>query len=178
MPFMYKLYAEFQKFDHFWAPKQLLIRDDGRILGSEHWAAVIAKPDRWGNLQYKHSTCMLCVDRCVQTAYLSAPKKTCIPTRCQRSYGKYWQHNMHSLHFFYVKRNVYSLNIGVFSCLCQLMVHDDAVYMSYQAREVTSDPVTALTCSDVRPTAGTSFLLPLRPHALGSLGCYNVCQIF
>jgi len=58
MPFMYKLYAEFQKFDHFWAPKQLLIRDDGRILGSEHWAAGIAKPDGWGHLQYKHSTCM------------------------------------------------------------------------------------------------------------------------
>jgi len=85
---------------------------------------------------------------------------------------------MHSLHFFYVKRNVYSLNIGVFSCLCQLMVHDDAVCMSYQAREVTSNPVTALTCSDVRPKADTSLLLPLRPLALGSLGCYNVCQIF
>ena len=84
---------------------------------------------------------------------------------------------MHSLHFFYVKRNVYSLNIGVFSCLCQLMVHDDALYMSYQAREVTSDPVTALTCSDVRPTVGTSLLPPLRPLQLGSLGCHYVCRI-
>jgi len=52
MPFMYKLYAEFQKFNHFWAPKQLLIRDDGRIMGSEHWAAGIAIPDGRGNLQY------------------------------------------------------------------------------------------------------------------------------
>ena len=68
-------------------PPYDLIGDDGRILGSEHWAAGIAKPDGWGNLQYKHNTCMLCVDRCVQTAYLSVPKKTCIPTGCQRSYG-------------------------------------------------------------------------------------------
>jgi len=80
--------------------------------------------------------------------------------------------------FIYVKRNVYSLNIGVFSCLCELVVHDDAVRMSYQAREVTCDPVTAPTCSDVRPTDGTSLLPPLRPLQLGSLGCHYVCQIF
>jgi len=80
--------------------------------------------------------------------------------------------------FIYVKRNVYSLNIGVFSCLCELVVHDDAVYMLYQAREVTYDPVTALTCSDVRLTVGTSLLLPLRLLPLGSLGCFYVCRIF